>query len=462
MSAFRSPMHLFAELGLSGPILTRCTRIAEEDSVSTSCVGTHRVLIISQVFMNGYEICQDLSGRGPLVNNSSKFVSALEKVTPITAIAGTSQTKETLHSHLSVSIPDIRFHEKLGILSAVQRMSLGVFDPKMDFKNKAVNKSSLNSRRKTAMPSIAVENDRMFRLYLGLGLGNQTYLNPNSALWEEIDEKKKEETPRTRRGVSNIPEGIPVTFQFDRNNNTPYETNYTSRMNMPCYVEGSDSSDGTFDQNYVRGRNDISDSGDNERTTNDCTCSMCRGAGNTSEKVTKETLETTDKESSKISDQEESTTCALGHCIVNGEVVPESEALHDAMKDNEPKGRKNRRWLWFVLYFIQKIFCALLVVLKYALAGGAMAFSLFEMFCLALYRIYHYVIVVPIYMWTRDTVPWLMSPAEMEAFVLPPNSEWNRAYTYQPHAVEEDDDDRYFRSWLLGEDEQSISGRNAD
>lgn len=455
-------MHLFAELGLSGPIITRCTRIAEEDSISTSCVGSHRVLLISQVFMSGYEICQDLSGRGPLVNNSSKFVSALEKVTPITAIAGTSRTKETLHSHLSVSTSDIRFHEKLGILSAVQRMSLGVFDPKMDFKNKAVNRSSLNSRREmpALLPCISVENDRMYRLYLGLGLGNQTYLNPKSELWEDIDEKKKD-TPRTRRGGSNIREGRVFTFQTDGNNNTPYETNYIPRKNNPFYIEGSDSSDGTFDQNY-RGRNDISDSGDNECTTSDCTCSMCRDAGNTSAKVTKETLKATDKECSKISDQDESTICALGHCIVNGDVVPESKALYEAMKDDQPKGRKNRRWLWFVLYFIQKIFCALLVVLKYVLGGSAMALGLCEMFCLALYRIYHYVIVVPIYNWTRDTVPWLMSPAEMEAFVLPTDSDWNRAYTYQPHAVEEDDDDRYFRSWLLGEDEQSISGRNAD
>lgn len=492
MSAFRNPLHLlFADLGLSGPVLACCARFAEGDSTSTSSLGSRSDTLVSQVFISGYEFCREFTGGQPLLNNSPQIDSALEKLTSFTAIfAGASRIKEALHLLSSASVLDNKFHKNLGILSAVKQMSLSAINPKMN----STDKSSLNDNNK----KISVHDDRALQLYSGLGLREQTRLSPKNdnkgkrnqkqveedtpwsrqveadSYWdrelivhtnpddikkygrysmiEPCKERNEREQKRvekatlwTRQGVSNSHEDKELV-QNKENKKFHHIQKYSSYSVNPWFSTGSDSSDGSLDENLMH-RRTSSHSKDNDSTMDDACISEETPVDATAD-ATKATIE----KSSQTPNQNKSTKCVQGHCIINGDIKPEGKEPTEEVKEKEPKEKK-RRWLWFVFFFIRKIFGALLMALKYVLAGGAMAIGLCEMIILAFYGIIHYVIVVPIYNWTNDIVPWLMSPTMMEEFVLPAYSKVNKAYQYQSKKVEKDEDSSWFQQWLLGEDE---------
>lgn len=455
MSAIKSPLHFLADLGLSGPVIARCARFAE-GNIFTSSFGLHPVSFISQVFMSGYELCQDLSSSSPSMNNSPK-ITAIEKLSTITTFSTrTIRSKETLHSDSSVSVLENKFHGKLGIFGAVKRMSLGAFNPKMSRNDK----SNLNSDN-NIISDIAVEDDRALQLFTSLGLVEQTDINPNDeAHWDH--EFVEKETPWTRQGDSRFGMQIKclveddfqslreLAIQLAIDNATAYHSE--SLSDGPKYdsnawfITGTDSSDCSSNESLLYGKYMSQDQDDSTLTDDD------RSSDETPIGATENGMEST-LESRNTQNQHQHTTCVQGHCTVNGNIKPGGNRPTGDVKEKESKKGNKRRWLWFVFFFIRKIFGALMMVLKYVLAGGAMALGFCEMICLAFYGIIHHVIVVPIYNWTHGTVPWLMSPASMEGLVLPAYSKENKAYEYQSRREEEDEDNSWFQRWLYYEDE---------
>lgn len=453
MSAIISPLHFLADLGLSGPVLARCARFAEGNFV-TSSFGLHPVSFISQVFMSGYELCQDLSSSSPSMNNSPKN-TALERLSSITTFsARTIRSKETLHSDSSVSVLENKFHGTLGIFGAVKRMSLGAIDPKMYFKT---NKSNLNSD-KNIIPDIAVEDDTSSRLFTGLGLVEQTDINPNDELNWDHDFVGRE-TPWTRQGESGYIKSLieddfhslrEAAIQLAMYNANAYHSESISDGpkidSNAWFTTGTDSSDDSSNENLIYGRFMSQVQDDSTSTDND------RSSDETPIGATENRMDST-RESRNTQNQYQHTTCVEGHCTVNGNIKPGGYRPTGDVKEKGPKKENKRRWLWFVFFFIRKIFGALMMALKYVLAGCAMVLGFFEMICLAFYGIIHHVIVVPIYNWTHGTVPWLMSPASMEGLVLPVYSKKNKAYEYQSKQEEEDEDNTWFQGWLYYENE---------
>lgn len=456
MSAIKSPLHFLADLGLSGPVLARCARFAEGNF--TSSLGLHPVSFISQVFMSGYELCQDLSSSSPSMNNSPN-VTALERLSSTmmnitTFSTRTIRSKETLHSDSSVSVLENKFHGKLGIFGAVKRMSLGAIDPKMYSKT---NKSNLNSD-KNIISDIAVEDDRASRLFTGLGLVEQADINPNDeANWDHDFVGK--ETPWTRQGDSRFKKCLieddfqslrEAAIQLAIDNANAYHSESISdgpKFDFNTwFTTGTDSSDDSSDENLIYGRFMSQDQDDSTLTDNDSS------SDETPNRAIEKGMDST-QESRNTQNQKQYTTCVQGHCTVNGNLKPGGNRPIGDVKEKGPKKENKRRWLWFVFFFIRKIFGALMMVLKYVLAGGAMALGFCEMICLAFYGIIHHVIVVPTYNWTHGTVPWLMSPGSMEGLVLPVYSKENNAYEYQSKQEEEDEDNTWFQGWLYYEDE---------
>lgn len=421
--------------------MARCVRLTEE-IIITSGSDSHFVPIISQIFKSGYELCQDLSSKNPSLN-ISPINAALEKLSSFSIISiRTTSSKEVPRSNLGASVLDNKFPKGLGILDAVKSMSLGAFNPEMSLKDK---KSNLGSERKI-VPHLAVEDKKTSQHHSKLGSKEQTNFGPDARYyWDtKTETKTKTKTPTSLTDE----EFSELVIQNVIDNANAYHSNIVDGPRYgpsSWFSTGSDSSDGSLDENIIPGKlmsqvQDDDSSMDDDRTSDETSGEAA---------VKKDTV----TEEKKSSNQYTYTKCVEGHCTVNGELKPVAKEPADAVKEKVPKRKEKKRWLWFVFVFIRGFFNLLLLAIKYVLAGGAMLLGICEMLCLVIYGFVHHVLVVPIYGWTNESVPWLMSPASMEAFILPAYSKEKKAYEYQSKEEEKDDERGWFEKLFLYEDE---------